>query len=146
MLAQWHVKDPGHSAKSAGSRVHIKMHTPLTQQSWSRLTMLLSRHSVGTNVETSSHATRQGTLGHSRLSSLSHCGLILAENELSNILQNSSHARKKPPPVTILFLSSFLSSPPPHPLFFSCKGTLYGNIHFSVYAILHHLFQKVKKV
>ena len=29
--------------------------------------------------ETSSHATRQGTLGHSRLSSLSHCGLILEE-------------------------------------------------------------------
>ena len=28
--------------------------------------------------ETSSHATRQGTLGYSRLSSLSHFGLILA--------------------------------------------------------------------
>ena len=44
----------------------------------SGLTMPLSRHSVGTYQETSSHATRQGTLGHSRLSSLSHCGLILA--------------------------------------------------------------------
>ena len=41
--------------------------------------MPLSRHSVGTYQEMSSHATRQGTLGHSRLSSLSHCGLILAE-------------------------------------------------------------------
>ena len=40
--------------------------------------MLLSRHSVGTFQEMSSHAVRQGTLGHSRLSSLSHCGLILA--------------------------------------------------------------------
>ena len=39
--------------------------------------MPLSWHSVGTNQETSSHATRQRTLGHSRLSSLSHCGLIL---------------------------------------------------------------------
>ena len=29
--------------------------------------------------ETNSHTTRSGTLGHSRLSSLSHCGLILAE-------------------------------------------------------------------
>ena len=38
--------------------------------------MPLSWHSVGTHQETSSHATRQGTLG--RLSSLSHCGLILA--------------------------------------------------------------------
>ena len=40
--------------------------------------MPLSRHSVGTYPEMSSHATRQGTLGHSRLSSLSHNGLILA--------------------------------------------------------------------
>ena len=40
--------------------------------------MLLCRHSVGNYLKTSSHATHQGTLGHSRLSSLSHCGLILA--------------------------------------------------------------------
>ena len=40
--------------------------------------MPLSRHSVGTYQDTSSHATRQLALGHSRLSSLSHCGLILA--------------------------------------------------------------------
>ena len=69
--------------------------------------------------ETSSHATRQGTLSHSRLSSLSHCGLILAENrhwlaradlhfkhkkesqagnDSSNFRTKSSYARKKPPP------------------------------------------------
>ena len=41
--------------------------------------MPLSMHSVGTYQETSSHASRQGTLGHSRLSSLSHWGLILAK-------------------------------------------------------------------
>ena len=41
--------------------------------------MLLSGQSVGTYRETSLHATRQGTLGHSHLSSLNHCGLILAE-------------------------------------------------------------------
>ena len=40
--------------------------------------MPLSTHSVGIYPETSSHATRQETLGHSRLSSLGHCGLILA--------------------------------------------------------------------
>ena len=34
--------------------------------------MPLSRHRVGIYQETSSHATRQGTLGHRRLSSLSH--------------------------------------------------------------------------
>ena len=42
--------------------------------------MLLSKHSVGTYPETSSHSTGQGIFGHSRLSSLSHCGLILAKN------------------------------------------------------------------
>ena len=40
--------------------------------------MLLSRRSVGTYQETSSQATRQGTLGYSRLNSLSHSLLILA--------------------------------------------------------------------
>ena len=78
VLAQWHVKDPGYSAKSAGGRLHLNTHTRLTQRSRSGLTMLLSRQSVGTYPETSSHATRHGKLSHSRLSSLSHCGLILA--------------------------------------------------------------------
>ena len=41
--------------------------------------MPLSRQSVGIYQDTSSHATRQGTLGYSRLSSLSHCGLLLAD-------------------------------------------------------------------
>ena len=77
-LPQWHVKDPGHSAKSSGGRVHLNTHTPLTQRSRNGLTMPLSRQSVEIYQETSSHATRQETLGHSRLSSLSHCVLILA--------------------------------------------------------------------
>ena len=50
----------------------------LDPTNWSGLTMSLSRNSVGTYQETSSHAIHRGTLGHSRLSSLSHCGLILA--------------------------------------------------------------------
>ena len=41
--------------------------------------MLLSRHSVGIYQEMSSHASCQGTLGHSHLSLLSHDGLILAK-------------------------------------------------------------------
>ena len=40
--------------------------------------MLLSRQSVGTYPETSSHEPCQGTFGHSCLGSLGHCGLILA--------------------------------------------------------------------
>ena len=79
VLPRWHVKDPGHPAKSAGGRLHLNTHTPLTQQSWSGLTMPLSRQSVGTYQETSSHGSRQGTLGHSHLSLLSHCGLILVK-------------------------------------------------------------------
>ena len=47
VLPQWHVKDPGYSAKSAGSRLHLDTHTPLSQRSRSVLTMPLSRHSVG---------------------------------------------------------------------------------------------------
>ena len=78
LLPQQQINDPIHSAKSAGNRLHLNMHTPLTQQSQSGLSMPLSRHSVETYPETSSHATCQGTFGHSRLSSLCHCGLILA--------------------------------------------------------------------
>ena len=48
-------------------------------KSESELTMLLCRHSVEIYQETSSHASRQTTLSHSRLSSLNHCGLILAK-------------------------------------------------------------------
>ena len=78
VLLQWHIKDPGHSAKSACDRLHLNMHTPLTQQSQSGMTMLLSSYSVEIYQETTSHATHQGTLSHNCLSSLSHCGLILA--------------------------------------------------------------------
>ena len=81
VLPHWHIKEPRHSAKSAGGRLHLNTHTSLTQQNQSGLTMPLSRHSVGTYPEMSLHATCQGTLGHSHLSlsSLSYCGLILAE-------------------------------------------------------------------
>ena len=64
MLPQWHIKDPGHSSKSAGVRLHLNTHKPLTQQSWSGLTMPLSRHTEGTYQETISHAACQRKLGH----------------------------------------------------------------------------------
>ena len=32
MLPQWHVKDPGHFAKSEGGRLHLNTHTPLTHR------------------------------------------------------------------------------------------------------------------
>ena len=31
LLPQWHVKDPGYSARSAGGRSHLNTNTPLTQ-------------------------------------------------------------------------------------------------------------------
>ena len=65
MLPQWQIKDPGHPAKSAGGRLHLNKHAHLTQQSRCGLTMLWSRHSVETYPGTRSHATCQGTLGHS---------------------------------------------------------------------------------
>ena len=77
-LLHWHLKDPGHSAKSAGGRLHLNTHTPFTQQNRSGLTMLLSRHSVGTYQETGLQVTHLETLNHSPLCLLSHCGLILA--------------------------------------------------------------------
>ena len=48
VVQQQHIKDPGHSAKSAVGRLHLNTVTPLTLQSWSgdRLTMPL-RYSVG---------------------------------------------------------------------------------------------------
>ena len=80
MLLQWHVKDPGHSVIRAGGRLHLHMQAPLTQPCQSGLTMPLSRHRVGIYQETSLHlhTTHWETLSHSRLSLLSHCGLILA--------------------------------------------------------------------
>ena len=51
VLPQWHVKDPGHSALSAGGRLHLNTNTLLAQRSRSGLTLPLSRHSVGTYPE-----------------------------------------------------------------------------------------------
>ena len=62
MLPQWHVKDPGYSTKTAGGRLHLNTHTPVTQRSRSGLAMSLSRLSVGTYRETSSHATSSGNI------------------------------------------------------------------------------------
>ena len=45
MLPQWHVKDPGRSARIAGGRLHLNTLAPLTQRSRIGLT---KRHSLGT--------------------------------------------------------------------------------------------------
>ena len=71
-------KDPDPSAKSVSGRLYRNTHTFLTPRSQSGLTML-SRYNVGAYQGTSSHATRSGTLSHSRGSSRIHCELILAQ-------------------------------------------------------------------
>ena len=59
MLPQWHVRDPGHSAKSRGGRFNLNTDTPLTQQSQRGL----SRHSVGTHYENQpTHSLSENTL------------------------------------------------------------------------------------
>ena len=108
VLLQWHVKDPGHSAKSAGGRLHINMHTRLSQRIRSGLTMPLCRHSVGTCHEMSSSGNtrpqssqlaeplwtdrglKSGISVRELISTLKQ--KAQAGNELSNILPKSSHA------------------------------------------------------
>ena len=103
MLPQWHVKDPSHSAKNAGGRLHLDMHTPLTQQSRSGQSMLLSRHNVGTYPETSSHLSGNIWLQSSQLtepqwtdpgmkSGISVCELISIPRH-----SPSPHKRRKSP-------------------------------------------------
>ena len=50
MLPRGHVKDPDHSAKSAGGRLHLNSYTPLTHRNWSALTLLLSRYLSGNEL------------------------------------------------------------------------------------------------
>ena len=77
VLPQWHVRDPGYSAKSAGGRLHRNTHAAFTQRNWNGLIML-SSHSVGTYYGNELSPNSSETLFYSRLSSLNHCGLILA--------------------------------------------------------------------
>ena len=107
-------KRPRSFSKTADGRLHLNMHTPLTQRNRSGLIMPLSRHSVKAFQEMISHATRQETLSHSRLSSLSHWTNPGVQSEISvrklistfkkkksqTLFKNSSHTkRKKPPPM-----------------------------------------------
>ena len=119
VLPQWHVKDPGHSAKSVGGRLQLNTHTPSTRWSRSGLTMLLCRHSVGTHKENevtrnSSGNTqpqssqlaqplwtdpglKNGTSMRKLISTLKK-KKAQAGNKLSNPLPKSLNARKKLPP------------------------------------------------
>ena len=66
VLPKWHVKDPSHCAQSAGGRLHLNTHTPLTQRSRSGLIMLLCTHSVGTYM---GNVLTRNSSGNARLQS-----------------------------------------------------------------------------
>ena len=99
-------KRPGHSAKKARGRSQLKTHISLTEQTQSRLTMLC-RNSVRTYQKASSHATRLGTLVHSRLRFLKYCGQIMAQKvemlcaswiPLQNKVPAGNNSSDPPPP------------------------------------------------
>ena len=115
MLPQWQVKDPGHSVKSAGGRLHLNTHTPLTQRSRNGLTMPLAGHknlsgneltrNLSENIRLqSSHLAeplwanpglKSGIKVHELISTLRRIKKKRAQarNELSNILPESSIAK-----------------------------------------------------
>ena len=123
VLPQRHVKDPGHSAKSAGGRLHLNTHTPLTQRSRSGLTVPsrlsvktyegsdLTRNASGNTRPQSSQLAKPLWTDPRIMSGISVRDLIStlkkkkqnkkqktqAGNEWSNIVQKSSQTRIKPP-------------------------------------------------
>ena len=78
MLPQWHVKRPWSFCQKCRWQVTPKhMYTlDLTKSEGADYAI---QALYGILLGTSSLATRQGTLSHSHLSSLSHCGLVMAE-------------------------------------------------------------------
>ena len=76
MLTQWHVKDPGHSAKSAGGRLHLNTHCTLdpTKSEWADYAAV---QAVCELIRKQGHTQLVREHSASRLSSLGHCRLIL---------------------------------------------------------------------
>ena len=71
VLPRWHVKDPDHSAKSAGGRIHSRANEGV---GWLCCPGLVWEPVSGK----SPHTGHQETLSHSHLGSLTHYVLILA--------------------------------------------------------------------
>ena len=76
VLPQWLVKDPSLFCQKLRWQITPKHANTLDPMKLEWVDYASVQHSLGTYLETSSHAAHQGTLGHSRLSSLSHFGLI----------------------------------------------------------------------
>ena len=81
VLLQWHVKVPCHFTKIAGGGLHLNTIQPRPNKVGSALSRLCWPDIVlepMRETRLSSHAPRQGTHVHSRLSTLSHYELTLA--------------------------------------------------------------------
>ena len=81
-----------HFAQSAGGRLQLDMHTPLTQ--WNQRGLppgIVWKRSR----ETCAHATHQGTLVPSHLSPLSHLGLIFGLKEWNWCTQVGIHKKQQ---------------------------------------------------
>ena len=70
VVLQWHVKDPGHSAKSIGGRLHLDMHTSLTQWSQSRRTMPQAQCGNLSGIELTCNSSGNTRPGSSQLTEL----------------------------------------------------------------------------
>ena len=150
-LLQWHLKDPSHSAKSAGGSLHLNTHTAMTQQSRSGLTMPLFRHSVGTyqgnertcnlsgNIQPqlsqlteplwsdpcikSGISVRELISTHSKINKLKSAGREWMVEHSLKILASEEKATKYLVPVFFF--------PPPPPFFFLSTATAWCEVHFA---------------
>ena len=116
VLPQWHVKDPGHSAKSAAGRFYLNTYTldpskpewddyATVQAEWDLSGNELTRNLSGNTRSQSSQLAEPLWTDPGLKSRISLRELIptikkkaQVGNGLSNILPKSLHTRKKPPP------------------------------------------------
>ena len=85
-LPQWHVKDPDHSAKNVGGRLHLNTHTyDPTKSEWADYAVQASCGNISGN-----EFTRQGTLCHSRFSLMINHG-IKSENGMHELIHTHTH-------------------------------------------------------
>ena len=118
MLPLWHVKKPGHSAKSASGRLHLNTHTlDPTKSEWADYAAVqawcenlsgneLSLNAPGNIPPQSSQLAEplwtdpgiKSDISVRELISTSKQKKAQSGNEWSNFLQKSSQVRKIPPP------------------------------------------------
>ena len=117
MLPQWHVEDPGYSAKSAGGRLNLNTHTPLTQRYYAAVQAQcrnLSKNEVRRNLSGNTRpqsskladlpwtdpGIKTGISVHDLFPLKRKEEKAQAGNEWSNILPKILTRKKPPPPLS----------------------------------------------